>query len=134
MSGHASAVVAAVSEATKADSFHIGYAHAFKSPGSLGEHNIETTPDADQLVEHVHRDVPPCRRRDSQLLLRLRAAGKHATAHYDLGAGGRSITTDCHDGSQIAAVNGADGTSQPAGRFVTLRYSAAVSAGMTYKF
>jgi len=27
----------------------------------------------------------------------------HSAAHYDLGAGGRAVTTDCHDGSILAA-------------------------------
>jgi hypothetical protein len=40
----------------------------------------------------------------------------HAYAHYDLGAGGRGLTTDCHDGTVLAAFdptanNGAGGES-----------------------
>ena len=27
----------------------------------------------------------------------------HPAAHYDLGAGGRGVTTDCHDGSNLTA-------------------------------
>ncbi|HEX3765804.1 MAG TPA: porin [Kofleriaceae bacterium] len=120
---------------TGSDSVHLGYAHASKSPGSLGEHNIETRPDADNstnmftgMVRHV---VDP----QVSFYAVYAVQGNHSAAHYDLGAGGRAITTDCHDGSQIAAVNGADGTFSPGGPFCytggTLQ---AVSAGMTYRF
>ena len=122
-------------ELTRSDILHAGYAHAFKSPGSLGEHNIETTPDADNssnMFTAMYRHVM-----DGQTSFYVVYAvqANHAAAHYDLGAGGRSITTDCHDGSQIAAVNGADGTFTAGGPFCytggTLQ---AVSVGMTYRF
>lgn len=120
---------------TGSDVVHLGYAHAYKSPGSLGEHNIETRPGADNatnmftgMVRHV---VDP----QVSFYAVYAVQGNHSAAHYDLGAGGRAITTDCHDGSQIAAVNGADGTFSPGGPFCytggTLQ---AVSAGMTYRF
>jgi hypothetical protein len=122
-------------ELTSADVVHLGYAHADKSPGSLGEHNIETTPGADNstnmftgMLRHVV---------DNQVSFYVVYAlqANHRTAHYDLGAGGRSITTDCHDASQIAAVNGSDGTFTPGGPFCytggTLQ---AASVGMTFKF
>jgi predicted porin len=120
---------------TTFDVLHVGYAHAFKSPGSLGEHNIETTPGADNssnMFTGMYRRVI-----DGQTSVYLVYAvqANHPAAHYDLGAGGRSITTDCHDGSQIAAVNGSDGTFTEGGPFCytggTLQ---AVSVGMTYKF
>jgi len=58
----------------------------------------------------------------------------HDAAHYDLGAGGRSITTDGHDGSQITAING-DATPAPGGPFNhTGGTVQVVSIGMTYKF
>jgi predicted porin len=122
-------------ELTTSDVVHVGYAHALKSPGSLGEHNIETTPDADNssnMFTGMYRRVI-----DGQTSLYIVYAvqANHAAAHYDLGAGGRAITTDCHDGSQIAAVNGSDGTFSAGGPFCytggTLQ---AVSVGMTYKF
>ena len=29
----------------------------------------------------------------------------HGNAHYDLGAGGRGVTTDCHDGTNDIIIN-----------------------------
>jgi predicted porin len=120
---------------TESDQIHLGFAHASKSPGSLGEHNIETTPDADNstsmftgMVRHVV---------DAQVSFYVVYAvqANHGAAHYDLGAGGRAITTDCHDGSQIAAVNGADGSFTAGGPFCyTGGTVQGASAGMTYRF
>jgi predicted porin len=120
---------------TRTDLVNLGYAHAYKSPGSLGEHNIETTPGADNssnMFTGMYRDVV-----DDQISFYIVYAmqANQPAAHYDLGAGGRSITTDCHDGSQIGAVNQSDGTYAGGGPFCytggTLQ---AVSVGMTYKF
>jgi predicted porin len=114
---------------------HLGYAHANKSPGSLGAHNIETTPGADNstnMVTGMFRHVV-----DSTVSFYVVYAvqANHIAAHYDLGAGGRSLTTDCHDGSQIAAVNGADGTFSPGGPFCYAGGTVqAASVGMTYRF
>jgi predicted porin len=122
-------------ELTAADILHVGYAHAYKSPGSIGEHNIETTPGADtstNMVTGMFRHAA-----DGQISFYIVYAiqDNHPAAHYDLGAGGRSITTDCHDATQIAAVNPVDGTFSAGGPFCytggTLQ---AASVGMTYKF
>jgi len=48
-----------------------------------------------------------------------------AQAHYDLGAGGRSVTADCHDGSSIS--QGAP-FCYAGGRIM------GVSVGLDYKF
>jgi hypothetical protein len=44
---------------------------------------------------------------DKQLYWYIDAAEtvNHANAHYDIGAGGRGITTDCHDGTTQAFID-----------------------------
>jgi hypothetical protein len=114
---------------------HFGYAHAFSSPGSLGEHNIETTQNAANSTNMVAVMARHSIDNAVSFYVVYALQANQSAAHYDLGAGGRSITTDCHDGSQIAAVNGADGTFTAGGPFCytggTLQ---ATSVGMTYKF
>ena len=92
-------------ELNAADSVHFGWAHAFRSTGNPGQHNDST------LVTANGATFGPNQNQANMLT----AAYKHkfsdnlvwytdvaATfngpdAHYDLGAGGRSVTTDCHD-------------------------------------
>jgi predicted porin/outer membrane murein-binding lipoprotein Lpp len=87
------------------DSVHFGWGHAFRSPGNPGQHNDST------LVTADGASYGPTQNQADMLT----AAYKHkytenltwytavaATfngpdAHYDLGAGGHGITTDCHD-------------------------------------
>jgi predicted porin len=93
-------------EMSPVDSLHFGWAHAFQSPGNPGQHNDTTI----VLADGTFYGGPTQNQADM-----LTAAWKHqfsenliwytdvaATfngpdAHYDLGAGGRSATTDCHD-------------------------------------
>jgi predicted porin len=93
-------------EISPVDSLHFGWAHAFRSPGNPGQHNDTTG----VLADGTAYGGPTQNQADM-----LTAAWKHhlsenliwytdvaATfngpdAHYDLGAGGRSVTTDCHD-------------------------------------
>lgn len=117
------------------EAVHIGYAHAFKSPGSLGEHNIETAPGADNATDMVTAMFRHAVDKQVSFYVVYAVQANHQAAHYDLGAGGRAITTDCHDASQIAAVNGADGTFAAGGPFCyTGGTVQAASVGMTFKF
>lgn len=88
-----------------ADSLHFGWGHAFASPGNPGQHNDSTLVTADGASYGPNQNQADM----------LTAAYKHkytsnltwytavaATfngpdAHYDLGAGGHGVTTDCHD-------------------------------------
>jgi hypothetical protein len=87
------------------DSLHFGWAHAFRSPGNPGQHNDSTltSPNgaaygptqnqADMLtVAYKHKY-------SENLTWYTTAAATFngPDAHYDLGAGGRAVTTDCHD-------------------------------------
>lgn len=92
---------------TDRDSLHFGWAHANRTPGDPGQHNPDpnVTPDANGFF-------PGADNRANMYTFAYKHKvdnnfswyGTYAAtinqrfAHYDLGAGGRSVTTDCHDG------------------------------------
>lgn len=94
-------------------SAHFGWAHAFRTPGDPGQHNDSTVvpPGGDPATDATagsHADNTAnmftfaLKNQLSKSLMAyvdwaLTANGP--AAHYDLGAGGRSVTTDCHDAS-----------------------------------
>jgi predicted porin len=99
-------------QVTPADSVHIGWAHAFASPGDPGQHADATlrTPDPD--CSGCGAFAPNHNQADMVTLAWKHMFSKNLTwytdiaatfngpsAHYDLGAGGRGVTTDGHDAS-----------------------------------
>ena len=104
--------VFASQQLTPVDSVHVGWAHAFHTPGDPGQHNDSTLITADGGGTYA----PTSNQADM-----VTAAYKHllspsltwytdvaatmngANAHYDLGAGGRANTTDCHDAFSTAS-------------------------------
>lgn len=124
-------------------SAHFGWAHAFRAPGDPGQHNDSNAvpPGGDPATDatagaHVDNtaDMFTAALKD-QLSKNLTAyvdwafTANGPAAHYDLGAGGRSVTTDCHDA--FAAAGGLVGSNPHCwvgGRIM------GVSAGMNLKF
>lgn len=95
-------------ELSPADSLHFGWAHAFRSEGDPGQHNSTTMVLADGLgtaygarnENQADMLTGAYKHRFSDNLLWYTNAAvtfNGPTAHYDLGAGGRAVTTDCHD-------------------------------------
>jgi predicted porin len=92
-------------------SAHFGWAHAFRTPGDPGQHNDSTVvpPGGDPTTDATagaHADntanlftVAVKNQIDKNLTAYVDWAftANGPAAHYDLGAGGRAITTDCHD-------------------------------------
>jgi len=124
-------------------SAHFGWAHAFRTPGDPGQHNDSSAvpPGGDPTTDatagaHVDNTA------DLFTLALKNQLDKNLTAyvdwaftdngpaaHCDLGAGGRSVTTDCHDA--FAATGGLVGSNPhcwTGGRLM------GVSAGMDFKF
>jgi predicted porin len=92
------------------DSVYFGWAHAFRSPGNPGQHNDSTlvTPNgatfgpnqnqADMVTAEWKHKLS-----DNLIWYSIVAATFNGPdAHYDLGAGGRSVTTDCHDATGVS--------------------------------
>jgi hypothetical protein len=83
-----------------------GWAHAGQTPGDPGgQHNYDplAPPDTADMytLDWKHK-------LDKQLTWYLDTALtiNHGNAHYDLGAGGRGLTTDCHDGTNTIIIDG----------------------------
>jgi len=102
------------------NSISLGWAHAFATPGDPGQHNtgappipggagVVGTPNPDNsanmftvaLRHHVNKAF--------QVYFDWAESLNHPLAHYDLGAGGRGITTDCHDATEMAAFDATAG-------------------------
>ncbi len=127
----------ATQQLTENDSVSFGWAHAFKANGDPGQHNSGAVPTADgggffatndnaaDLVTATYK-----RKFGSNLTwyTAVAATFNGPSAHYDLGAGGRGITTDCHDAF------GASGglASQP--HCFTGTTLAGVSTGLQWRF
>jgi predicted porin len=92
-------------ELSPIDSVHFGWAHAFRSPGNPGQHNdstLVTTNGAGFGPNQNQADMVTAewKHKLSENLIWYNIAAatfNGPDAHYDLGAGGRSVTTDCHD-------------------------------------
>jgi predicted porin len=87
------------------DSLYFGWAHAFASPGNPGQHNDSTLLTANGAVFGPNQNKADMvtgewkhKLSDNLIWYNMVAATFNGPdAHYDLGAGGRSVTTDCHD-------------------------------------
>jgi predicted porin len=97
---------------TAKDSIHFGWAHAFKTPGDPGQHNSGTLSNDGNLTAFAPNNnqadmvTASWKHKFSDNLTWYTAAAatfNGPSAHFDLGAGGHGVTTDCHDAS------GADG-------------------------
>lgn len=125
---------------TSDDSVHFGWAHANKTPGDPGGHN------PDFSLQDPNGFFPNVDNRSNMYTVAYKhkvdknfswygnyaATINHRFAHYDLGAGGRAVTTDCHDASN-PDVSGFD----PAGgspRCWTGAHLQGVSVGLKYTF
>jgi hypothetical protein len=99
-------------EMTPVDSVSFGWAHAFAAVGDPGQHNSQTTtviiPGTDPAAgaftasndnssdmitaTYKHKFGP-----NMTWYAAAAATLNGPNAHYDLGAGGHGVTTDCHD-------------------------------------
>ena len=108
------------------DSLHFGWAHANATPGDPGVHNtVGPTANQDNAADMFTLAWKHKVDRNFSYYTNYATTMNHSAAHYDLGAGGRSVTTDCHD-----AAGATDGTGNcyAGGRLE------GVSVGMKYQF
>jgi predicted porin len=107
--------LSAVQDLSKNDSVSIGWAHANRTPGDPGQHNTSLItpplgapgdgvggPGVDNSANLITAFYK--RKLTDTLTVYMGWAGTFngPYAHYDLGAGGRTVTTDCHDASDAA--------------------------------
>jgi predicted porin len=97
-------------ELTQEDSVSFGWAHAFRAKGDPGQHNSDTTttliPGSDPAAFTANNDnqsdmvTATVKHKFGPNLTwytAVAATFNGPNAHYDLGAGGHGVTTDCHD-------------------------------------
>jgi predicted porin len=122
--------VALSQEIGKKDTVSIGFAHASATVGDPGgQHNynpLAPANTADMYTAAWKHQL------DKQLTWYLDTALtiNHGNAHYDLGAGGRGLTTDCHDGTNTIFT---DASSAGPTTWGGCRIQG-VSTGLNYKF
>jgi hypothetical protein len=108
---------------TAEDSIHVGWAHANKAQGDPGQHNTAINPappatsggfaggaGVDNSANLVTAALKHEFVKDVMAYAAWAATYNAKYAHYDLGAGGRAVTTDCHDAGLPAS---GDITSSP---------------------
>jgi predicted porin len=102
-------------QVTPVDSVHVGWAHAFATPGDPGQHADATLRlfDPQCAVAGCNPAFAPNKNQADMVTLAwkhmfsknltwytdIAATFNGPSAHYDLGAGGRGVTTDGHDAS-----------------------------------
>ena len=95
---------------TEKDNVSFGWAHAGNTKGGLGVHN---TPDNQTNFDNRADMYTIAWRHIIDKSLSFYAdwalTVNHADAHYDLGAGGHSVTVDCHDATPMAAFDATTG-------------------------
>jgi len=101
---------------TPNDSVHFGWAHAFRTPGDPCQANdcilqidggngvfAQNHNQADMVTAAYKHQFS----KNLTWYTDIAATFNGPSAHYDLGAGGRSVTTDCHDAGTTSASGGA---------------------------
>lgn len=91
--------VAVSQELGPQDSVHFGWAHAGHTPGDPGAHNTAGGANPDNAANMFALAWKHQVDDNFSWYVDYAATHNHHDAHYDLGAGGRSVTTDCHDAS-----------------------------------
>jgi len=132
-----SATWLAVTQALGAkDNVSAGWAHAAKSKGFLGVHN---TPDTQTSFDNSANMYSLAWRhiidRYLSFYLDYAMTANRADAHYDLGAGGHGVTTDCHDATPLAAFDPTTGGVTNTGpHCFSGAHPKGVSAGVDFRF
>src|SRR5205814_9687898 len=83
--------LAATQQFSESDDLNLGWAHAGKTPGDPSAGPVDNKANMYSVGYKHHFD-----RRTNWYAVYARQAN-HAGAHYDLGASGHGITTDCKD-------------------------------------
>src|ERR1022692_3052917 len=112
------------------DNVSAGWAHAGRTPGDPGgQHNYDplSTDDSADMFTLAWKH-----KFDKQLYWYVDSALtlNHGNAHYDIGAGGRGLTTDCHDGTNTIIADGSSAGNTTWGGCRIMGFS----TGLDYRF
>jgi len=122
---------------TSKDSLHFGWAHANRTPGDPGQHNTLPlvgigTANPDNVGNMFTLAWKHQMDKNMSIYADWAETINHKEAHFDLGAGGHGITTDCHDAS-TTDVTGFD-PANGAPRCWAGGHLKGISVGMKYVF
>ena len=120
---------------TEKDSVSVGWAHAGATPGDPGQHNTPGGANPDNGANMYTAAWRHALDKSTTWYLDWALTVNHFAAHYDLGAGGHGVTTDCHDSTPLAAFDPTTGMVSNSGPhcFAGGRLQG-VSTGVNYKF
>jgi predicted porin/outer membrane murein-binding lipoprotein Lpp len=90
---------AVVQQIGASDSLNLGWAHANATPGDPGQHNTPGGANPDNAANMYTLAWKHQVDKQFGFYADYAVTANHSAAHYDLGAGGRAVTTDCHDAS-----------------------------------
>jgi hypothetical protein len=113
----------------------LGWAHAGATPGDPGQHNTPGGADPDNQANMYTVAWRHMIDRSLTFYVNYAMTNNHPDAHYDLGAGGHGVTTDCHDSTPMAAFDPTTGGVTNTGPhcFAGGKLQG-VSVGVAYKF
>jgi len=117
-------------DVTSSDNVSAGWAHAGRTPGDPGgQHNYDPSKTDNSANMYT---LAWKHRFDKQVYWYLdwAATVNHGNAHYDIGAGGRSLTTDCHDGTNATYIDNSSAGNTTWGGCRPMGFS----TGLNYKF
>ena len=120
---------------TPKDSVSFGWAHAGATKGDPGQHNTPGGANPDNSANMYTANWRHTIDKYTTVYLDYAMTANHADAHYDLGAGGHGVTTDCHDSTPMAMFDATTGgvTNDGPHCFAGGRLQG-VSAGVQFKF
>jgi predicted porin len=132
---------------TPVDSIHFGWAHAFRAQGDPGQHNDCTLTSPGSNATNAGCFAPNHNQADMVTAAYKHQFSKNLTwytdiaatfngpsAHFDLGAGGRSVTTDCHDANDLSGGGSASGGAFATPNCFTGTTLVGVSTGLQWRF
>jgi predicted porin len=122
--------LAATQAITGKDNVSVGWGHAGATPGDPGgqhNYNPDATNNKANMYTVAYKHTVD---KNFSWYVDWALTINSANAHYDIGAGGRGVTTDCHDGTNTVVVDysGAGPTTWGGCR------AEGVSAGIAYRF
>ncbi|HZO95159.1 MAG TPA: porin [Candidatus Baltobacteraceae bacterium] len=94
---------------------NFGWARANPTPGDPGQHNTPGGANPDNMANMYTVAYKHQIDRHVGWYVDWAETLNHTAAHYDLGAGGRGITTDCHDATTLQAFDPTTGTTYATG-------------------
>jgi predicted porin len=120
---------------TEKDNVSFGWGHAGSTPGDPGQHNTTGGANPDNSANLYSLAWRHAIDKALTMYVDYAMTDNHRDAHYDLGAGGHGVTTDCHDSTPMAAFDATTGGVTNTGPhcFAGGRLQG-VSAGVAYKF